>query len=209
VSQYFAVLNNMMLFFLAKEGHFYEHYPMIPHTGGYMPTILTVSPDPEARRMLGLGFELKGFDIIQEVDVQGAKHSATGAQIMLLDMVDASQWNEAEAAARLAKTSGCALAALLLPRGFQGDPPTGIRKGFGLIIRKPYELMDLIRRTIAALSARTKKAPPPKKSRPPARKKRVKKAAPRKGKRAKGKPKGPKKKRPLRKRGPKRKQRAK
>ena len=174
-----------------------------------MPTILTVSPDPEAQRLLGLGFELKGFDIIQEVDVQGATYSATGAEIMLLDMVDASQWNEAEAAARLAKTSGCALAALLLPRGFQGDPPKGIRKGFGLIVRKPYELMDLIRKIIAALSAKVKRSPPPKKRRPPARKKKTKKARPRKAKRTKGKPKVPKKKRPLRKRGPKRKRRAK
>ena len=122
-----------------------------------MPTILTVSPDPEARRMLGLGFELKGFDIISEVDVQGATYSATGAEIMLLDMVDASQWNEAEAAARLARTAGCALAALLLPRGFQGDPPSGIRKAFGLIVRKPYELMDLIKKTIAALPTRKRK----------------------------------------------------
>ena len=170
-----------------------------------MPTILTVSPDPETRRMLGLGFELKGFDIISEVDVQGARHSATGAEIMLLDMVDASQWNEAEAAARLAQTSGCALAALLLPRGFQGDPPTGIRKGFGLIVRKPYELMDLIRKIIAALSTRKTKAPSPKKRRAATRKKKSKKATPRKGKRAKGRPKRPKKKRPLSKRGPKRK----
>ncbi len=107
-----------------------------------MRSILIISPDPDTLKTLTISFELKGYEISSAMEVKNAY--ADKADIVILDMIDSSNWKEVRSAARLAAESKSAHTALLLPRGFHGRLPSGIDEAFELIVEKPFELIKLI-----------------------------------------------------------------
>lgn len=148
-----------------------------------MPTALIISPDPETRRLIALGLELRGHETTQAVDVEEMAHSDRPVDCVLLDMVDASSWNEARALSRAAREAGDPFTVLLLPRGFQEGHPRGPAAPFHCIVRKPFELMQLIRRIAEGMEehrARAKHRAPKRKT--PSKKKTTSRSAPAKKK---------------------------
>lgn len=110
-----------------------------------MTTVVVISPEPEARRILTLALELAGLEVAAAVDPEEAKGVATNEAALLLDMVDNSddQWDAARYALGIARSAG-APAVLLLPRGRDGTKlPRGV-EGAALIVRKPFELLALV-----------------------------------------------------------------
>lgn len=143
--------------------------PFLSRSGGWamghsMAAILIISPDPEVRRTLQLAFELEGLPTFTAIDPAEAKTMAPTADGAILDMIDGSagQWEGARATLkfRVAPT------AILLPRGWDGKKlPKGVEAA-DLFVRKPYELLSVIRRVKELAKGKRlalKKVPPKKK----------------------------------------------
>lgn len=126
-----------------------------------MPSVLIISPDPEARRMLQLAFELEGLLSHTAIDAGEAKALAPQADGIILDMVDGSapQWEEARRVIKLGVTP----TTFLLPRGWDERKAPKATAPADLLVRKPYELLGIIRQVKGMVEARKR---PQKKKKP-------------------------------------------
>lgn len=126
-----------------------------------MASILVISPDPEARRMLQLAFELDGATVLTAIDAGDARAARPQVEGVVLDLIDggAEQWNPAREVLRQFR----APTAILLPRGWGGRRPPRAISGADLIVPKPYELLDVVRRVKGMAEG---KKPAPRKKKP-------------------------------------------
>ena len=136
-----------------------------------MSTVVVISPEPEARRILTLALELAGLEVASAVSPEEAKKTASDAAALLLDMVDDSddQWDAARYALGIARSAG-ARAVLLLPRGRDGARLPRGADGAALVVRKPFELLALVEQVQELASVPQKTGRPPAAKQAPAKK---------------------------------------
>lgn len=103
--------------------------------------ICIISPDPEARRIFELAFELKGVSVLSEIGIREFDLKNASCHVVLFDVVEdaPSEWNEIKAFEK--KCSHKIRTAVILPYGKTG-PIKGLNTD--VIIKRPFELFDVV-----------------------------------------------------------------
>lgn len=112
-----------------------------------MPNISIISPDPELRRMLEITLELKGASVKACVNADFRGEDPAPGEVAVIDLAgfEPPLWKGILASAmnRRCKT------AVILPRGHRAAQKDFTLARADLVVKRPFELMDLAEKILS------------------------------------------------------------
>lgn len=133
-----------------------------------MPDILIISPDPETRRMLEIAFELADASVKSQVNKNFLNKGAARADVVVIDLIGDGypRWPDYFSALKKAPALSNAKTAAILPRSPNNSKASKYLGGADLIIKRPFELFDMVKRVTGLTKSgpiKPQKKIPPKK----------------------------------------------
>ncbi|HWW52744.1 MAG TPA: response regulator [Acidimicrobiales bacterium] len=135
-----------------------------------MPRILIVDDELQVRRVVGLAFELEGFDVASAADgAEGiAQVQLFHPDVVIMDiMMPRVDGLTALSHLRQQPASANVPILLLSAKADSADVAIGMRAGADDYVTKPFDLEDLLARATAAAAAGRRPAPAPNRAPPP------------------------------------------